>query len=110
MKYLPTLNLWDAGIHSALVNGQLKLQVGQWIQCGEGPKSRFVSVNTKVKYIDAVHFTGTASNTRNKFIFRAAMARLNKWYDKGLITAKEFRDLAPTVSGTRNNLLIEWSK
>ena len=95
MKYLPTLNLWDAGIHSALVSGQLKLQVGQWIYCGnKDHKSRFISVDTKVKYIDAVHWTGTASNTRNKFIFRAAMARLNKQYDAGQITAKQFRTLA----------------
>lgn len=104
MKYLPTLDLWNAGIHSALVNGQLKLQVGQWIQCGEGKKSRFVGIRKGV--IDAVHWTGTAKNTRNKFLFRAHMAKLNKQYSAGLITSVQFRDLAWAASGTRNSLAI----
>ena len=94
MKYLPTLNLWDSGIHSALVSGQLKLQVGQWIYCGDKEhKSRFVAVDTKIGYINAVHWSGGGGGQRATFIFRAAMARLNKQYDAGVITHKQFRDM-----------------
>jgi len=42
MKYLPTINAWDPGISAALRLGALKLQCGQWLQCGPGPKSRYV--------------------------------------------------------------------
>ena len=45
MRYLPTVQLWDNGMTEALVNGQLKLQTGQWVQCGPHAKpSRFVGV------------------------------------------------------------------
>ena len=94
MKYLPTLNLWDAGIMTALTTGQLKLQTGQWIYCGDKEhKSRFISIN-KIGYINAVHWAGGGKGQRAVFIFRAAMARLNKQHDAGQITAKQFRELA----------------
>lgn len=104
MNYLPTVNLWNAGIHRALVSGQLKLQVGQWIQCGEGHKSRFVGIKNGV--IDAVHWTGTAKNTRNKFLFRAHMHKLNGMHARGEINTVQFRDMAWAVSGTRNALKV----
>lgn len=75
MRYLPTVNLWNNAIHSAIVSGQLTLIPGQWIQCGAGRKSRFVSVNNGV--INAVHWSGTAKATNTAFILRAALNRLN---------------------------------
>ena len=45
MRYLPTIQLWGNGMTTALVNGQLRLQTGQWVQCGRDSKpSRFVGV------------------------------------------------------------------
>ena len=104
MKYLPTLNLWDAGISSALRNGQLKLQVGQWIYCGDKDhKSRFISIN-KVGYINAVHWAGDSKRQLRTFLFRALDSKLNKQYSAGLITAREFRD---TMTGHRNLLIVQ---
>jgi len=42
MKYLPTINLWDNAVITALRNGQLRLQRGQWVSCGSDKPSRFV--------------------------------------------------------------------
>jgi hypothetical protein len=42
MKYIPTI---ETGKYSkAIAESQMVLQSGQWIQCGEGAKSRFHSV------------------------------------------------------------------
>ena len=104
MRYLPTLNLWDAGISSALRSGQLKLQVGQWIYCGDKEhKSRFVSIN-KIGYIDAVHWAGDSKRQLRNFLFRALSSKLNKQLDAGTITHKEFRD---TMTGSRNLLIVK---
>ena len=54
MKYLPTINLWSKEIQDALLNGNLKLQTGQWVQCGNSKPSRFVGVNNN-KTIWAAH-------------------------------------------------------
>jgi len=54
MKYLPIIDVWESGIETALLSGQLRLQSGQWIRCGkEGPPSRF-DYSTKW-YIRAYH-------------------------------------------------------
>ena len=44
MKFLPVVDLWNHAIQSAVVSGQLKLQVGQWVRCGSDSLSRFVRV------------------------------------------------------------------
>ena len=44
MRYLPCVDLWSIPIQAAVRSGQLRLQAGQWVQCGPGPKSRFVSL------------------------------------------------------------------
>lgn len=92
MRYLKALNLWDEGTHAALITGQLRLQVGQWVYCGSGRPSRFVGVDLKSGTIDAVHFTGTGASTLKKFRFRALMAKLNKQYEASTIDAVQFRD------------------
>lgn len=84
MRYLPTLNLWNPGVRTAIVTGQLKLISGQWIQCGEGHKSRFISVNNGV--INAVHWSGTGKATRSKFLLRARLNRLDVQRVAGTIT------------------------
>lgn len=53
MKFLPVVDLWNPAIQTAILNGQLKLQTGQWISCGGKPYSRFIGTNGRT--IDAVH-------------------------------------------------------
>lgn len=84
MKYLPTINVWNNGVHSALITGQLKLLSGQWIQCGAGHKSRFISVNNGV--INAVHWQGSAKHTQSAYILRNKLNRLAIARGKGTIT------------------------
>ena len=45
MRYLPTIDLWQSGITTALHTGALRLQRGQWIRCGQERPSRFVRAN-----------------------------------------------------------------
>ena len=56
MKYLPTVNLWDATIIAALHRGQLKLQSGQWVRCGSDKLSRFAYASGVYAYIRAYHY------------------------------------------------------
>lgn len=51
MKFLKTIDLHRYG--QAVLEGQIKLQSGQWVQCGEGSKSRFES--TSGRSITAFH-------------------------------------------------------
>lgn len=68
MKYLKTLQMWDTGLQDAIRNGQLKLQVGQWLLCGTGKKSRYIG-HTK-HTIDAVHWQGSGKATNDLFKLR----------------------------------------
>lgn len=62
-KYLPTVNLWDSAISTALHNGQLKLQSGQWVTCGDPKnKSRFISASRNS--IHAKHPAGAVTATQ----------------------------------------------
>lgn len=64
MKYLPTLDLWNPAISSAVRQGQIKLQRGQWVKCGNLKPSRFVRI-TSTGSIWAVHpREGKVSNKR----------------------------------------------
>jgi len=65
MKYLKTLNVWDHSIQQAIKSGQIKLQVGQWLSCGNGRKSRYVS-HTK-HTMNVVHWQGSAKETNELF-------------------------------------------
>lgn len=61
MLFLPTINLWDAATQDAVRSGQIRLQVGQWVQCGPGKKSRFVCVRP-CGDIWCVHADGSIDN------------------------------------------------
>lgn len=67
MRYLPTIDLWKHGIQEAIARGQIKIQRGQWCQCGDGPKSRFVRMMGQ-GVIHVVHWQGTGEATNNKFL------------------------------------------
>ena len=67
MKYLPTIDLWNHAFHSAVRTGQLKLQVGQWVKCGNEKKSRFVCVTPKAKTFWVAHPQGNGKETLERF-------------------------------------------
>ena len=73
MRFLPTINIWNSGIYSAVKTGQLKLQVGQYIMCGQGIKSRFISIENGV--INACH-GGSNKEVTYKFKQRVALRKL----------------------------------
>jgi hypothetical protein len=66
MQYLPTIDLWNPAYNHAVRTGQLKLQVGQWVKCGNEKKSRFVCVKPSGT-IWASHWQGNAKATRDNF-------------------------------------------
>jgi len=61
MKFLPTIDATDSGTYTAIAEGRLKLQVGQWIRFQNGMLSRFVCVR-KSGTIWAIHPTGGKIN------------------------------------------------
>ena len=72
MKYLPTIDLWNAKTVEALKAGLVKLQPGQWVQCGKGPKSRWVGCKGLVLIVD--HYpNASGSNYLNRCTLRTTM-------------------------------------
>lgn len=65
MIYLKTVNLWDRATHNAIKTGQLKLQRGQWVQCGSGKKSRWVGIKKGIMW--AAHWQGDSKATNRRF-------------------------------------------
>ena len=66
MRYLPTVDLWNPALHTAVVSGQLKLQPGQWVRCGQRRPSRFVAVRPRGT-IWAVHPDGSGGVANVRF-------------------------------------------
>ena len=65
MKYLPTLNLWNPAIYAAIRNGQLKIQCGQWVKCGEDAKpARWVALRP-CKTMWVAHSEGDRGTARS---------------------------------------------
>jgi len=54
MKFVPTVNMWDPAISVLVRDGRLKLQVGQWIRCGNEKRSRIVTI-TRRGTVWAIH-------------------------------------------------------
>ena len=65
MKYLSTINLWDNSTQQAVARGQIKLQRGQWVKCGDGKLSRFVGIRNGCLWV--AHWQGTAKATAHRF-------------------------------------------
>jgi hypothetical protein len=79
MKYLPTIDLWNPAFQSAVRNGQLKLQVGQWVKCGSDKKSRFVCITPSGKSIWASHWQGNSKATLSHFKALHKVAKASKY-------------------------------
>ena len=56
MRYKPTIDLRDLFNYTQLINGKLRLQVGQWVKLGSVKPSRFVCIQNGI--IWAVHPSG----------------------------------------------------
>jgi len=67
MKYLPTINVWDDGVATALRTGALKLQCGQWISTDGGRKARYVRT-TAAGSIWALHFPDHCDYSRIRLL------------------------------------------
>ena len=76
MKYRKTINLWRSGIYMAILSGKLRLQPGQWVQCGQGPKSRFVAVRPGFVWVE--HAGDDCKITADRFKFVLRMAKLRQ--------------------------------
>jgi hypothetical protein len=51
MKFIPAINIHEPGIEAQLYSGEMKLQPGQWIHCGDGTRaSRFAGATRHVIY------------------------------------------------------------
>ena len=44
MRYIKTVDLWDHNTAHMVRTGQLRLQAGQWVRCGQEQPSRFVKI------------------------------------------------------------------
>ena len=44
MRYMDTVDLWDSNTAQMVRTGQIKLQAGQWVKCGQEQPSRFVKI------------------------------------------------------------------
>ena len=65
MKFTKTVRLWANGVQDKILDGKLKLQLGQWVQCGAGPRARFVGIRNGIFYV--AHWEGDKKGTRGSF-------------------------------------------
>tara|TARA_R110000796_G_scaffold82354_2_gene180723 strand:+ start:345 stop:581 length:237 start_codon:yes stop_codon:yes gene_type:complete len=63
--FIKALNMWDNVTQKAVISGQIKLQTGQWVMCGNGHLSRFVCVRNKVIWL--AHWQGSGKATQKRF-------------------------------------------
>lgn len=76
-QYLPTIDLWNNGIAQALRTGQLVLQSGQWITCGDDIKSRFDSATAH--HIRAFHGATTKQATERYRAYKAIQKDIKRY-------------------------------
>jgi len=67
MKYLPAMNIWAGDQLERLISGDLVLQIGQWIRCGENARcSRWCGV-TSTGTLVAAHPRGKRGVSMDNF-------------------------------------------
>ena len=70
MKFQKTLDLWETGVQEKIDSGEIKLQRGQWLICGdggglEGKKCRYVGQFGGRVWV--THWQGSAEATLRKW-------------------------------------------
>lgn len=73
MKFRKAINIYEGDRLQRLEDGRLKLQVGQWIRCGQGPCSRWCGVTNSGTLV-AAHPQGKEGVTNEHF-----QNHLNYW-------------------------------
>lgn len=82
MKYQKKLDLWEEGVQDLICSGEIKLQAGQWLVCGDSAKPcRYVSHSTTGS-INVVHWQGSPARTTAAFNARIDSLRMQKLYEK----------------------------
>lgn len=78
MRYLPTLNVWEPSIQTAIQSGQLKLQRGQWLRCGNSARpSRYIGMIGRGD-LWLNHWQGSPKNTRLAFEQKTEAMRMRE--------------------------------
>jgi len=54
-QFHKTLDLWNQNIVDAILDGAIRVNRGQWVQCGEGIKSRLIDINFSSGTFHCVH-------------------------------------------------------
>jgi len=75
MAFIKTLNIWAPGVQDKILSGEIKLQRGQWLECGENAtkKCRYIGHNGTT--INVVHWQGSTEATNTLFQMRLRAAR-----------------------------------
>ena len=63
-RYMDTVDLWDHNTAYMVRTGQIKLQAGQWVKCGQEQPSRFVKMEDSGVIVAAHPQDG---NTQKRF-------------------------------------------
>jgi len=66
MRFRKTVDLWDSGNITRLLDGSLRLQTGQWVRCGSDKLSRFVRM-LPCGTIHAAHWNGSGAARQSRF-------------------------------------------
>ncbi len=73
-KYIKVINLWAGNVEERIRTGELVLQCGQWVHCGnDGQLSRFVSAT---KYCINVCHGDNNKQVIKRFFERVSFKRL----------------------------------
>lgn len=75
--FIKTVDLWNTDVVNAIASGELVLRPGQWVQCGNGTKSRLVGYNAKSGTFDVAH-GGNGTEVNRRFSARMRASRLAK--------------------------------
>jgi hypothetical protein len=85
MRYIKTVDLWDHNTAHMVRTGQLRLQAGQWVRCGQEQPSRFVKIQDSGVIVAAHPQDG---NTRRRF---EALCKIYLKSQKGGLTRRKDR-------------------
>lgn len=75
-KFQKTLDLWNSKTVELILNGNIKVNRGQWVQCGKGFKSRLIDINFNSGTFNVAHGQNNVELTKrfNTGVFHARIA------------------------------------
>ena len=79
MIFIKTVDLWCKSTVRAIQKGQLSLQCGQWVKCGNDKQlSRFISYSKTSGTFDVAH-GGSNKEVNHRFLSRVKMRGARQW-------------------------------